>query len=77
MALKLSRSRMQAAEDRAKVNLKLETSISYARTSGRCDIAFRWDDDGLLEFGRKPLLSAPPCRMLDMCANMRGLQPGH
>ena len=53
------------------------TSISYARTSGRCDIAFRWDDDGLLEFGRKPLLSAPPCRMLDMCANMRGLQPGH
>ena len=40
-------------------------------------VALRWDDDALLEFGRKPLLSAPPCRMLDMCANMRGLQPGH
>ena len=45
-------------EDRA-----METSISYSRAIGRCDTAFRWDYDALFGFGRKPVLSAPPCRM--------------
>ena len=50
-------------EDQAKVESKTETSISYSRAIGRCDTAFRWDCDALFGFGRKPVLSAPPCRM--------------
>ena len=51
-------------------NLKLETSSGMHVATGWCDTAGRWDCDALPEFGRKPVLSAPPCRMLDMHANM-------
>ena len=51
--------------------------ISSARAIGRCDTAFRWACDALFEFGRKLLLNAPPCRMLDMCAHVCDLQAGH
>ena len=50
-------------EDQAKVESKMETSISYSLAIGRCDTAFRWDCDALFGFGRRPVLSAPPCRM--------------
>ena len=51
--------------------------ISSTRAIGRCDTAFRWACDALFEFGRKLLLNAPPCRMLDMCAHVCDLQAGH
>ena len=51
--------------------------ISSARAIGRCDTAFRWACDALFEFDRKLLLNAPLCRMLDMCAQVYGLQAGH
>ena len=51
--------------------------INSARSIGRCDTAFRWAYDAWFEFGRKLLLNAPPCRMLDMCAHVCDLQARH